>query len=276
MLRERIAPIHKKTKIMFGAIVGDIAGSTYERCNLKFEWCPIFAHGSQFTDDTVLTLATADHLIFGGSYGEAYRRYGRNYPNAGYGASFRQWMYSENPKPYDSWGNGSAMRASPIGWVAADLDWALDEAKRSAEVTHNHPNGIKGAQAVAAAVFLARKGESKDSIRKFIAERFSYNLNRTVEQIRPGYLFEVNSEWSVPEAIIAFLDSSDFETAIRKAISIGGDSDTIACIAGSIAHAFYGRIPVWMIDYCMGVLDDAQKSIISDFWERYPYPKARM
>ena len=195
---------------MFGAIVGDIAGSTYERCNFKFECCPIFAPGSQFTDDTVLTLATADHFIFGGSYEEVYRQFGRNYPNAGYGASFRQWMLSEDPKPYDSWGNGSAMRASPIGWVATDLDWALEEAKRSAEVTHNHPNGIKGAQAVVAAVFLARTGESKESIRSFISDRFAYDLSRTVEQIRPGYIFEVNSEWSVPEAIIAFLEVERF------------------------------------------------------------------
>jgi ADP-ribosyl-[dinitrogen reductase] hydrolase len=139
---------------MFGAIVGDIAGSTYERHNFKFESCQIFAEGSQFTDDTVLTLATADHFIFGGSYADVYRQFGRNYPQAGYGASFREWFRSDNPRPYNSWGNGSAMRASPIGWVADSLEWALDEAKRSAEVTHDHPNGIKGAQAVVAAVKL--------------------------------------------------------------------------------------------------------------------------
>jgi len=255
---------------MFGAIVGDIAGSTYERCNLKSELCPIFAYGSQFTDDTVLTVATADHFVSGDSYAETYRRYGRKYPHAGYGAGFRKWMNSDDCEPYGSFGNGSAMRVSPIAWVATDLNWAIDEAKLSAEVTHNHPNGIKGAQAVASAIFMARKGEPKPVIRKFITERFSYDLSRTVEQVRPGYFFEVNCEWSVPEAIIAFLDSDCFESAIRKAISLGGDSDTIASIAGAIAHAFYGEIPDRMTDYCMGKMDSEQKSVISDFWKLFP------
>jgi ADP-ribosylglycohydrolase len=255
---------------MFGAIVGDIAGSTYERHSFKFECCPIFADGSQFTDDTVLTLATADHFIFGGSYSEVYRQFGRNYPHAGYGGNFRQWMRSADPEPYNSWGNGSAMRASPISWVAEDLGWALEEAARSAEVTHNHPSGIKGAQAVVAAVFLARRGASKDEIRNYVSTTFGYDLQRTVEEIRPRYMFDVSCEGSVPEAIIAFLDSTDFENSIRKAISLGGDSDTIASIAGAIAHAFYGKIPAWMTDYCLGVLDPAQRSIISDFWKRFP------
>jgi ADP-ribosyl-[dinitrogen reductase] hydrolase len=254
---------------MFGAVVGDIAGSTYERFNFKFESCEIFAEGSRFTDDTVLTLATADHFLFGESYAEVYRRFGRNYPNAGYGATFRQWMLADDPKPYNSWANGSAMRASPIAWVADDLEWALEEAKRSAAVTHDHPNGIKGAQGVVAAVFLARQGESKDAIRQLVGDRFGYNLDRTIEEIRPSYVFDVSCEGSVPEAIIAFLDSTDFESAIRKGISIGGDSDTIACIAGAIAHAFYGEVPQWMVEYCNGVLDVAQRSIMADFWERY-------
>lgn len=255
---------------MFGAIVGDIAGSTYERHSFKLECCPIFAEGSQFTDDTVLTLATADHFIFGDSYAKVYRQFGRNYPHAGYGASFRKWMLSADPQPYQSWGNGSAMRASPIGWVADDLEWALEEAKRSAEVTHDHPNGIKGAQAVAASVFLARQGASKEGIRSYVTQAFGYNLDRTVAEIRPNYGFDVSCEGSVPEAIVAFLDSSGFEDAIRKAISLGGDSDTIACISGSIAHAFYKTIPQWMSDYCLGLLDPAQRSIIDDFWKRYP------
>jgi len=255
---------------MFGAIVGDIAGSTYERCNFKFESCEIFAQGSRFTDDTVLTLATADHFIYGGSYAEVYRQFGRSYSDAGFGASFRDWFCSEKPEPYSSWGNGSAMRVSPVGWVAESLDWALAEAKLSAEVTHNHPNGIKGAQAVAAGVFLARQGKSKKAIREFICERFDYDLSRTVDEIRPGNIFEVSCEGSVPEAIIAFLDSTNFESAIRKAISIGGDSDTIACIAGALAHAYYGEIPQWMSDYCIKVLDGGQRSIIADFWEKFP------
>ena len=259
---------------MFGAIVGDIAGSTFERHNFKFESCPIFAKGSCFTDDSVLTLATANRFLFGDSYADVYRRFGRNYPHAGYGASFREWMCSEDSEPYNSWGNGSAMRASPIAWAIDDLDEAMDEAKRSAEVTHDHPEGIKGAQAVVAAVFLARRSESKESIRNFVADRFAYDLDRTLDEIRPSYAFDVSCQGSVPEAIIAFLESTDFESAIRKAISLGGDSDTIACISGAIAHAFYRDIPDWMVDYCMNALDAAQTSIILDFWERYSIASA--
>jgi ADP-ribosylglycohydrolase len=153
--------------------------------------------------------------------------------------------------------------------MAQDLDWALAEAQRSAEVTHNHPNGIKGAQAVAGAIYLARQGESKETIRSWVSETFAYDLNRTIAEIRPNYGFDVSCEGSVPEAIIAFLESSDFEDSIRKAISLGGDSDTIACVSGSIAHAFYGSIPDWMVEYANSVLDEAQKSIIYDFWKLY-------
>lgn len=255
---------------MFGAIIGDIAGSTFERHNFKFECCHIFEKDSTFTDDTVLTLATADHFISGDSYTDAYRRYGRNYPHAGYGASFKQWLRSDVPEPYNSWGNGSAMRVSPIAWVGTDIEWVLAEAKKSAEVTHNHPSGIKGSQAVAASIFLARQGAPKDEIRAYVEETFLYDLSRTIAEIRPAYLFDVSCEGSVPEAIIAFLESSDFETAIRKAISIGGDSDTIASIAGAVAHAHYREIPAWMTDYCMGVLDVAQKHLIQDFEDKFP------
>lgn len=252
---------------MLGAIVGDIAGSTYERFNFKFESCEIFREGSHFTDDTVLTLATADHFIYGDSYADSYRRYGRNYPDAGYGRQFREWMLSENPRPYNSSGNGSAMRASPVGWMAASLDWALEEARRSAAVTHDHPDGIKGAQAVAAAVFLCRTDKSKDRLRVFVSRQFGYDLERSLAEIRPSYSFNASCQGSVPEAIIAFLESASFEDAIRKAISLGGDSDTLASIAGAIAHAYYGRIPDWMVRYCHRVLDPAQRSVIADFWE---------
>lgn len=255
---------------MFGAIIGDIAGSTYERSNFRFESCALFAAGSQFTDDTVLTLATADCLVFGGTYAEAYRRFGRNYPHAGYGGNFNKWIRSNDPEPYNSYGNGSAMRVSPIAWVTDDLDWALEEARRSAEVTHNHPQGIAGAQAVVASVLLARTGHSKEFIRAEIARRFGYNLDRPLASIRPSYVFDVSCQGSVPEAIIAFLESVNFEDAIRKAISLGGDSDTIASISGAIAQAFYQRIPGWMEKYCLGVLDPAQRSILVDFWEKFP------
>jgi len=255
---------------MFGAIVGDIAGSTYEHANFKFESCEIFRADSRFTDDTVLTLATADHFVFGESYRDSYRRFGRNYPYAGYGGNFFRWMLSDNPLPYHSCGNGSAMRASPIAWAVNDLSEALQEAKQSAVVTHDHPNGIKGAQALVASVFLARQGAGKDAIRTYIATNFAYNLERSLASIRPAYRFDVSCEASVPEAIIAFLESNSFEDALRKAISLGGDSDTIASITGAIAHAHYGSIPEWMTAYCLRLLDPAQRSILNDFWTAFP------
>lgn len=270
----------KQLPFMFGGVVGDIAGSTYERDNHKSEDCRIFRHGSHFTDDTILTLATAEHLLRArdgqeSTYATAYQEFGNRYPDAGYGGNFYHWLAqrTSNPKPYNSYGNGSAMRVSPIGWAAQDLAWCLDEAKKSAQVTHNHPEGVKGAQAVAAAIFLARQGNSKDEIRKFVTERFGYDLDRTVAGIRPDYSFDVSCQGSVPESIIAFLDSSSFEDAIRKAISLGGDSDTIACIAGSIAQAFYGEIPSSMVTYCRGEVDASLLRIMDDFWTRYDRKK---
>lgn len=251
---------------MLGAVVGDIAGSTYEASNFRFESCEIFRSGSHFTDDTVLTLATADCFVFGDSYTENYRRFGRNYPQAGYGRDFQNWLQSESPRPYNSSGNGAAMRASPIGWVAKDLEWALEEARRCAEITHDHPSGIKGAQALAAAVFLARTEKSKGSLKSYLSNQFGYDLTRRIAQIRPTYYFTASSEATVPEAILAFLESESFEDALRKAISLGGDSDTLASMAGAIAHAFYGEIPGWMIEYCELCLDAAQQSILRDFW----------
>lgn len=259
-----------ETTNMLGAIVGDIVGSTYENYNCKsYHRIEIFRRGSRFTDDSVLTLATADHFLTGKSYTEVSQEWGLAFPRAGYGSTFRKWLGSSNPKPYNSWGNGSAMRVSPVAWVANDLDWAIDEAKRSAEVTHNHPEGIKGAQAVAAAVYMARTGENKDAIRAYVEGMFDYDLQRTVEKIRPSYSFEVSCKKSVPEAIIAFLDSNDFEDAIRKAISLGGDSDTIACVTGSIAHAYYGTIPERMVNYCREVMDKSQLQVLDEFCKRY-------
>lgn len=255
--------------MMFGAIVGDIAGSTYEWNNCKSEDCIIFKQGSAFTDDTVLTLATAQHFLTGESYTQVYQGFGRAYPDAGYGGNFVRWLSATDPQPYNSWGNGSAMRVSPIGWVAQDLDWALKEAAESASVTHNHPEGIKGAQAVVAAIFLARQDKSKDEIRQYITETFSYDLTRTVASIRPTYTFDVSCQGSVPEAIICFLESTDFQDSIRKAISLGGDSDTIACITGSIAHAYYGTIPEPMVEYCRQALDRPQLAVLDKFWRRY-------
>lgn len=260
---------------MLGAIVGDIAGSTFERHNFKFESCKIFAKGSRFTDDTVLTVATADAILSGEDYAECYQKHGRRYPAAGYGPRFAEWLRARAPQPYNSDGNGSAMRVSPVGLAAPTLEWALAEAERSAVVSHDHPNGVRGAQAVAAAVFLARNGESKDGIREFLERSFGYNLHRTVESIRPSYSFHTSCEASVPEAIVAFLDSHGFEDAVRKAISLGGDSDTIASIAGAIADAHYGGVPEWMSDFCKAQLDAEQGAIVGAFLARYPHTAAR-
>jgi ADP-ribosylglycohydrolase len=230
---------------MIGAICGDIVGSTRERYPIKFTDFSLFEPGSRFTDDTVMTVAAASVLLGDATYVDAYREFGHRYPHAGYGGGFRRWLTDADPKPYNSYGNGSAMRVSPVAWAKSSIDDMLAEAERSAEVTHNHPEGIKGAQAVALAVFRARQGSSKDEIRDEIERQFEYDLRRTVEQIRPAYRFDVTCQGSVPEAIIAFLDSDGFESAVRLAVSLGGDSDTQACIAGAIAEAHYG-VPEWI------------------------------
>src|SRR5690606_7763660 len=199
-----------------------------------------------YTDDTVLTVATAEALLYRKPYAQVYREYGRAFPKAGYGETFDLWLKSKNNVPYRSFGNGSAMRGSPVGWYASSLDAALSEARRSAEVTHDHPEGIKGAQAVAAAVYLARTGSSKIEIRSYLERTFGYNLRRTLDTIRPTYAFDVTCQGSVPEAIIAFLEADDFKDALRNAISLGGDADTQACIAGALSHAFGDPIPAEM------------------------------
>ncbi|MEM6725800.1 MAG: ADP-ribosylglycohydrolase family protein, partial [Bacteroidota bacterium] len=209
---------------MLGAIAGDIIGSRFERNNLKSKEFELFDSASRFTDDTVLTVAIADALLTKTPYATTVRNYARNYPFAGYGGTFKQWMFGLISGPYNSWGNGSAMRVSPIGFAFNTVEQVLEEAKRSAEITHNHPEGIKGAQAVALSILLARQGTSKEAIKSEIESRFQYDLSRSLDAIRPVYQFDVSCQGSVPEAIIAFLESTDFEDAIRNAISIGGDS----------------------------------------------------
>jgi ADP-ribosylglycohydrolase len=229
--------------IMIGAIAGDIIGSIYEATPIKSMDFPLFQKYSTFTDDTVMTIAIADAILHQSDYAESMKKYGLKYPDAGYGGMFLTWLYQSEVRPYNSWGNGSAMRVSPIGFAFHDSDKVLHEAKKSAKGSHNHPEGIKGAQATALAVHMAFAGANKESIRKEIARLFEYDLSRTVEEIRPYYRFDVSCQGTVPEAIIAFLDSNDYENAIRKAISLGGDSDTLACITGGIAQAFYKEIP---------------------------------
>ncbi len=228
---------------MLGAVGGDIIGSVYEGRPIKTTSFPLFGRRSRFTDDTVLTVAVAHAILEGAHYATALKTYGRLYPDAGYGGTFFQWIFAEDDRPYNSRGNGSAMRVSPVGFAFDSEERVLEEAKRSAAVTHDHPEGIKGAQATALAVFLARKGTSREEIRRAVSKGFDYDLGRTLEAIRPAYRFDVSCQGSVPESIIAFLESESYEDAVRKAVSLGGDSDTMACIAGGIAEAFYGGVP---------------------------------
>ena len=255
---------------MVGAIIGDIVGSIYEWHNIKTKDFPLFGGKCHFTDDTVMTIAVAEGLLNGGGpndYIAAMKRFGAIYPNAGYGGHFRIWLFTDDTDPYNSWGNGSAMRVSPVGWFFDTLEETEKAAEVSAAVTHNHPEGIKGAKATAAAIFLARNGKSKAEIKTYIEEKYGYNLSRTLDEIRPGYKFNESCMETVPEAIIAFLESDDFEDAIRNAISLGGDSDTLAAITGSIAEAAYG-IPKTIYDKAVSLLEEPLLDILNRWQKR--------
>ena len=224
---------------MLGAIAGDIIGSIYEGRNIKTREFPLFGENCTFTDDTVCTIAVADCLLNDGDFAMYLRMYVQRHPFCGYGGRFREWAMT-SMGPYNSWGNGSAMRVSPVAYFACDEQSLLELAERSAAVTHNHPDGIKGAQAVALTMWRAQAGVSPDAIRAEVADRFSYDLSRSVDDIRPSYCFDVSCAGSVPQAITCALEASDYESTIRNAISIGGDSDTIACISGGIAEVLFG------------------------------------
>lgn len=228
---------------MLGAIAGDIIGSVFERHPIKSVHFPLFSSSSRFTDDTVLTVAVASAIMDGSEYAAALKSFGRRYPDAGYGGRFLGWLFAEDSAPYNSWGNGSAMRVGPVGFAFKSLSVVLEEARKSAAVTHNHSEGVKGAQATALAVYLAFNGYDKNGIAEQIENLFGYDLQQSIDEIRPGYSFDVSCQDSVPQAIRAFLESSDVENAIRIAVSLGGDSDTQACIAGGIAHAYYKQVP---------------------------------
>jgi len=225
---------------MLGAIVGDILGSYYEFHKIKSKEFDLFHPESKFTDDTVLTCAIANSILNGISYKDSVSDFGLRYFEVGYGSSFKKWLKSDNKEPYNSWGNGSAMRVSPVAWAYDNEEKVLQEARKTAKITHNHPEGIKGAQATALAIFMARNGASKEAIKKRISKDYQYDLNRKVDEIRPTYKFEISCQKSVPESIICFLESTSFEDCIRNCISLGGDADTISAIAGSIAEAYYG------------------------------------
>lgn len=234
---------------MLGSIIGDIVGSTHEYDNrIKTKDFELFPEGSTFTDDTVLTIAVADSLLNNIPYPESFYKWVSKYPNRGYGQQFFQWIVSKDKKPYESIGNGAAMRVSPIGWLFDTEKEVLEEAKRSAEVTHNSKEGIESAQAVAIAIFMARKGKKKEEIKDYITDKFRYDLNRKLDDIRDTYMHSMRAIDSVPESIICFLESDSFEDAIRNAISLGGDADTMACIAGGVAEAYYHDINfIWDI-----------------------------
>ncbi len=255
-----------EVSIVFGAIIGDIVGSIYEFDNIKTKSFELFSSNSRFTDDTVLTVATIDALLNEIPFVAAYKKWFNKYPNAGYGGSFMEWAKSGGSEPYNSWGNGSAMRVSPVGSYFKTLEEVLAKAKQSAEVTHNHPEGIKGAQAVASSVFFAKTGKAKSEIKEFVKENFNYNLDEPIPGIRTWYKFDVSCQGSVPQAITAFLESTDFEDAIRNAVSIGGDSDTIACITGSIAEAYYKDIPEKIKKEALGRLDSEMQTLIKSFY----------
>ncbi|KJR96423.1 MAG: crystallin [Desulfobulbaceae bacterium BRH_c16a] len=254
---------------MIGAIAGDIIGSVYEAHSIKTKEFSLFHPNCRFTDDTVLTIAVAQAILTDGDYRRWVREIGRRHPNAGYGGTFIHWLLFSDSEPYNSWGNGSAMRVSPVGWAFDNVDTVLQQAARSAEISHNHPEGIKGAQAVALAVFLARTTRDKALIKKEVATRFNYDLNRTIDGIRPAYTFDISCQGTVPEAVIAFLEADSYEDAVRNAISLGGDSDTLACITGAIAEAYYGPVAQPILKKVKECLTANLWSITEQFCRKY-------
>ena len=257
---------------MLGAIAGDIVGSVHEGSEPQSKAFALFAPSSRFTDDSVLTIAVASAIRRGEDYAEALRRWGREYPDAGYGGLFRQWLFAEHPRPYNSYGNGSAMRVSALGWAFDDLERVLVEAGRSAEVTHDHFEGIKGAQAVAGAVFLGRKGRSKPRIRELLTDRFGYDCSASLDELRRRSRFDVTCQGTVPAAAIAFLESSGYEDAVRNAVSLGGDADTLACIAGAMAEAHYGGTPEPIQRESLRRLDEPLRAEVLLFVRQYAVP----
>ena len=253
---------------MIGAIAGDIIGSVYEWDRIKSKQFDLFRPDCCFTDDTVLSVALGESILTGNDYASLMKAYYRRYPDAGYGGLFHRWARTHDSQPYNSWGNGAAMRISSVGFAFETLDEVLDRAAGYTAVTHNHTEGIKGAQATAAAIFLARTGSTKVDIKKYIAATFDCDLSRSVDEIRPTYEFNESCQQTVPEAIVCFLESTDFEDAIRNAISLGGDSDTLACITGGIAQAYYG-VPAAIAERAMSILDEDLRGTTARFLSSY-------
>ena len=258
---------------MIGAVIGDIVGSVYEWNNIKTKEFPLFRDKCFFTDDTVMTIAVAEGLMNGGEkddFIDAMKKYGRMYPDAGYGGRFGSWLFSEDREPYHSWGNGSAMRTAAVGWWFDSLEETQAMAALAAGVTHDHPEGIKGAVSAAAAIFLARTGHGRAEIKEYVERKFGYDLSQTLDEIRPGYRFSERCQDTVPQAMIAFLESTDFEDAIRNAISLGGDSDTLAAITGGIAEAAYG-VPRELKDKAWEYLTEPLREVLRR-WQKERTP----
>lgn len=262
---------------MIGAILGDMIGAPYEfDRSPKIKEFPLFSQGSCFTDDTVMTIAVAEALLdtVSGSDDEikrslvsSMRKWGKRYPDAGYGLRFNSWLRAKIPESYGSYGNGSAMRVSATGWLYNNIEETRRIARKTAEVTHNHPEGIKGAEATASAIYLARNGASKVEIRNYIISEFDYDLSRTCDEIRPTYRHVESCQKTVPEAMTAFMEGTDFEDVVRTAVSLGGDCDTLTCIACSIGEAYYG-VPDELVDECKKRLPDDMLALLGRFEER--------
>ena len=252
---------------MIGAIIGDIVGSDYEFNNTSDYDFPLFAEGSDFTDDTICTVAVADAILNKMDYQTAIRKWCRQYPHpkGEYGSYFFNWVMRPDPYPYNSFGNGSAMRVSPVAWLFDNEKDVRKQAEASAAITHNHPEGIKGAEATAVAIFMARNGASKADIKAYISDRFGYDLDRSVSEIRKSYGFDVSCQGSVPESIICFLESTDYESAVRLAVSLGGDADTQGAITGSIAAAYYKEIPDMIFNNAWSLLTTEIQNTVSSF-----------
>lgn len=249
---------------MWGSIIGDIAGSIYEHTETKAKQVHFFEEGSHFSDDSVLTIAVADALLHTKAYADTYRYWGRRYPDAGYGKFFKQWLQADDGIG-QSFGNGAAMRVSPVAYWYDALSDVLAEAERSALITHAHPNAIQGAQAIAACVFMARKQADKHAIREYIQGTFGYNLDLSLQELIDNYTFDSTAPGSVPQAIFCFLESTSYEDALTKAILIGGDTDTLACMAGGIAEAFYGGVPEPLMEKAIKILPKEFVNMVTEF-----------
>ena len=262
--------------MLMGAILGDIAGSIYEFDSHKSTDINLQDKRMDYTDDTIMTIAVADWILNDKRHTmnglvERMQQWGRRYPHpmGAYGNMFSQWLRSDNPMPYNSWGNGSAMRVSAVGFAFDTLEETMNVAKKCAEVTHDHPEGIKGALATAAAIFMARTGSPKEVIRRYITDTFGYNLDRSCDDIRPTYGFDGSCQGTVPESIIAFLDSKDYEDALRLCISLGGDADTMGAITGAIAGAYYNKMPYALYEFGMEKLPKDIQNVVGLFNSKY-------